>query len=216
MTNQASRRLIVEGEQEKFFFKTMLDKRLGLTSVDIQIYKPSDLGHTGNGISHLLTLIPEELDRIKTGEVTHLAFVADADDNFIDQISKIRQAFANKDFQPHPLGCTGDAFIHSSGVINPVGVWLMPSHQDSGAIERFFIESCSAEQKPCLDLAQASLAHHPCNHIQNTRWHDKAKTYTWLAWQKKPTFGYGDMHKKLDSTHPWMMGLEEWLQRIYP
>ncbi|MGD9888130.1 MAG: DUF3226 domain-containing protein [Halothiobacillaceae bacterium] len=207
--------LIVEGEQEKFFFKTLLDKKLSLKHINIQVFKPSDLGCTGNGFGNLLKSIPEELDRIEKGETTHLAFVADADDNFSNQLLQVSQKLSEKDFLRQPHCNNGEIFTHKSGKLNSVGLWLMPNHQDTGAIEKLFIDACSEEQRSCLNLALGVLAPHPCSNNLNDRWLDKAKIYTWLAWQEKPTFGYGDMYKRLDAQHPWMAGLEQWLQEIY-
>jgi len=208
--------LIVEGEQEKFFFTTLLEKKLNLRNVNIQVFKPTDLGLTGNGFSNLLKLIPDELRRLESGETTHLAFIADADDSFNNHLKEVSAELSKAGFTCQASGDKGETFTHQSGRLNPVGAWLMPNHQDTGAIEKLLIEACSEEQRACLELAINALDPHPCGHTLSPRQIDKAKIYTWLAWQdKKPTFGYGDMHKRLDAQHSWMADLENWLQKIY-
>lgn len=206
--------LVVEGSQDKYFFESYLEE-ITLSDIKIEVSHPSELNQDSDGFSKLVKEIAEQTARVITGDTSRLAFVADSDNQFSEHRRLIVDALAEYGFNTPVSAGLGEIFRHADARLAPVGLLLMPNHQDGGSIEKFFIETCAVDQRPCLNAAQNKIAPHACGHELPDSKKTKASIFTWLAWQEKPTSGYRFMHRRLDPAHNWMMGLKEWLERVY-
>lgn len=206
--------LVVEGSQDKYFFESYLEETT-LSDIKIEVLHPYELNQDSDGFSKLVKEIAEQTARVITGDTSHLAFVADSDNQFSEHRQLIVDALAAHGFNTPISAGLGEIFNHTDARLAPIGILLMPNHKDGGSIENFFTETCAPEQRPCLNAAQNKLAPHICGHELSDAKKLKASIFTWLAWQEKPTSGYRFMHRRLDASHDWVMRLKEWLERVY-
>lgn len=86
---------------------------------------------------------------------------------------------------PDTFPATG--LIHENDVGLKLGIWLMPDNQSRGMMETFLTYLVPEENDPVLKHAAAARDAARTLGAPYKRAHeDKAKIYTWLAWQDPP------------------------------
>ena len=183
--------LLVEGNDDQDFFKTF-SELIGIANVEVIPPKTLDAS-TGDGWPNLVKNLPILLSQIKAGDVDRLGIILDADypPNNNGGFDKKFQLVADKliavgyvsNMPRHKLG---EIFTHPDG-LPPVGLWIMPDHQNNGMLEGFVENMISdAAQISLLKHAEKSINNLPVTLFDNALHLTKAQIFTWRAWQRRP------------------------------
>jgi len=125
----------------------------------------------------------------------------------------------------------GTLFQHNDG-LNPIGLWLMHSHFEDGYLEKLLLNSIDKNKPITNDVTQGHLLTEVDNAIKNLGAkelkvfknfrEEKAKVFTWLAWQKEPRHFIADVihYKdpqndliKIDNKN--IQALVRWLRQVF-
>jgi len=216
--------LLVEGQDDQYFFQTYSEKVLSNNA--LEVYPPKAAAPTtGNGWGNLIKNLPILLGELKNGNIDKLGIILDADyppDNsggFSERYNKVIEKLKTAGYIiPTAANAgKGDIFQHSNG-LEPIGLWIMPNHQDNGMLENF-IESMitSIQQKSLLNHAQKSIDDLPVTLFDKQLHTAKAKIFTWRAWQTEPGLSpnkaLNDSLLDLDQTTA--ANFTRWLQTVF-
>lgn len=215
--------LLVEGESDRSFFEEMCT-HLGLRA-QVRVAPPKDVGGRFNSKQGLIDHLPLLLKQLDDGSLKRLALVVDADFVANSGLGYARtftaiaahlssHGFAHaKRSAPQEHGLT---FRHSNGLAD-LGAWIMPNNRDDGALENLLHGCVSAAEHPLFRHAQHVVTSLPPPKFGPTQI-SKAELATWLAWQRNPGRGVQHaLHDDLfDAERPPLVGLGEWLRRIFP
>lgn len=218
------RTLLVEGEDDKKFFITLLEKELGFAKDSFTIDPPKSTGEVfRNGINTLLKILPSRLNFIKGGTIKQLGIVIDADSGefgFHNRRKQITDILADygyiiTDAPPQPN--LGESFAHPDGFT--VWLWIMPNHANDGLFENFLLETIhTSPQVELLKTAQTTINNLGEQQLFIPKHIPKAQLSTWLAWQKDVgmSVGYAYYSGLFDKTHPNLTNLLTWLRKVFP
>ena len=213
--------LLVEGSDDQDFFSVYCD----LLSVEnVNVIPPKALNSsTGDGCGNLIANLPILLNQIKAGDVDRLAIILDADypPNNNGGFDKKFKLIADQLIQfgyivpKKPKNKTGVVFTHSDG-LSPIGLWVMPNHQDDGMLEDF-VENMITDvtQVDLLRYAEKSIASLPTT-LFNKKLHlVKAKVFTWRAWQKRPGICLSKALQDGILDRSRSVNFEDWLKKVF-
>ena len=200
--------LIVEADSDKQFIDRFLKKEQIKLGLNIKVVTPKDINPnqhytTQGGVFNELSLI---LKQFADGEITQLGILIDMDYRLdkplpikeftLNRLSYILSAEKFEIAQDTAQGI----FFKSEDFDNPIGVWLMPNNQDEGYLETWVKMAMSADQQSHFTQIENFIQSLGTNHFKNlTTAMDKARIYTWLATQSKPT---QDLSKALALADP--------------
>lgn len=184
----SSSKLFLEGDADRLFFQALVVEKLGF-SVDIE---------PKHGISNIQKSLLEKklFKKLQTGQIEHLGIIADADhattipgkagfQNRWQELTEPLRAQGYEITDPPSQTYQGSIFTHPDG-LPPVGLWLMPDHQNDGMLEDLIKQTIDEpQQSTLLQAATTCLDQLPCT-LFEPHHQTKATVYTWLAWQKKP------------------------------
>ena len=220
---QRERTLLVEGEDDKKFFTTLLKKDLKLEENDFIIEPPKATGEAyRNGINTLLKILPSRLAFVKSGVIRKLAIVIDADsDNFgfIHRRTQITDILKNHGYSINDLPNTtntGEIFNHPDGFI--VGLWIMPNHVNNGMFEDCLLETIhTTSQLALLATARDTIKNLGSQRLFIDKHISKAELSTWLAWQEDIGMSVGYAYHKglFNKEHSNIQSLITWLQKVF-
>ena len=211
--------LIVEGEQDKRIVPEFIEAK-GITWCNKQkepiVYIKSCGGY------ELIT--PDVIStELKASRLTHFGLMVDADDNPSGRWESIRNACLKSipDF-PEELPETG--LIHTTNGIK-FGVWIMPDNRMRGMLETFLAyvipnESDPHESDTLWDYVEEVVSESRKKGAPFKETHtDKAKIYTWLAWQNEPG---RQLHQAIKERilnpnylHPKAQAFFDWFKTLY-
>lgn len=191
--------LAVEGQDEWYFFKEMLEKHLKIT--DVQLI---DIGGESNFEKEFATI------SILPGfsSVKKIGSVRDADTDAKVAFEKICKAI--KDGLGLPAPETMNNFTNNKPQI---GVFIMPNNSDSGMLEDLCLQSVQKDTvMPCLDAFISCVKNNLPNDKHPKIW-SKAKTPVFLATRKdiKSSVGFGAEEGYWIFGHPCFDQLKQFL-----
>ncbi|CAM2068335.1 DUF3226 domain-containing protein [Sulfidibacter corallicola] len=218
--------LLVEGQGDVLFFQALL-RREGLLDV-VDIEPPRSFGFPSDSVSLFPKLIEILVGkRMSTGNLDYLGVVADADHTSGGGVdsrwSAITEALKKQRYRipknMPKLANTGSIFKNTDG-LPPVGLWLMPNHANNGMLEDLILGAAdreNPEQSSLLNYADRVVTDLPTRLFGSTH-ESKAKTYSWLAWQKRPgqTLDVAINGELLDAENTSLKGLVAWLHQVFP
>ena len=121
---------------------------------------------------------------IQSSGLKYYGVVVDADENpagrWVSVRDRLRESGCNP---PDELPHEGTVFEGPNGL--RVGAWLMPNNKMVGAMEAFLRLLVPADD-PNWSFAERCVDEIPKKAKDSNTWRDKARLYTWLAWQKQP------------------------------
>ncbi len=218
------RTLLVEGEDDKKFFSTLLEKELGFGKGSFAIDPPKSTGEVfHNGINTLLKILPSRLSFVKSGTINQLGIVIDADSgefgfhNRRKQITDILDAHGYTITDAPDQSNIGESFSHPDGFT--VGLWIMPNHADDGLFENFLLETIhTPTQIELLETAKTAIGNLGEQQLFIPKHLPKAQLSTWLAWQKDVgmSVGYAYHTGLFDKANPNIQALIKWLEQVFP
>ena len=221
----SQRILLVEGESDRDFCQELVcNLRLNVT---INPKTPRDVCESvySNGVDVLRTnALPKLLSRLATQQITHLGIIIDADTSAQGYgFNKRREQFTNLFVQhgyiiPETSCSIGELFLHSKQGIPPVGLRIMPNHQQDGMLEDLLINNLNGEQQKAL-LAKANKTIEELGNLclfKNTQF-TKAQLATILAWQRKPGLSISKAYKAgiFDLNGNDLIQLIRWLKVVF-
>lgn len=98
------------------------------------------------------------------------------------------------------------------------GIWMMPDNQTEGMLETFLSYLISADNNETWLYAQETAIEAKRKGASYKEFHqDKAKIYTWLAWQDEPGSQLHEAinYKILDPQHPKGQAFVNWFKNLY-
>ncbi|OCQ99429.1 hypothetical protein BCD64_10230 [Nostoc sp. MBR 210] len=154
---------------------------------------------------------------LQASGLTHLGIIIDADENLSARWQSIRNACLHSISDiPEQLPETG--LIHTTEDGIKFGIWIMPDNQISGMLETFLAYLIRDEDKSIWQYAQEVVqeAKNQGAPFQNS-YIDKAKIYTWLAWQEEPgrQLHQAIKYKVLNPQHPNAQIFFTWFKNLY-
>lgn len=114
---------------------------------------------------------------------------------------------------PNPSG-----IVLEAASLPLVGIWIMPDNTSNGYLEHFLAETIPSGDKlwdysegVLTDLKNKSLQQFSLPKAQ------KARLYTWLAWQKSPGLPFGTAAQSgyFDANAPVVNHFAEWFGRVF-
>lgn len=216
--------LIVEADSDKQFIDKFLKKENLKLGLNIKVVTPKDVNPnqrytTQGGVFNELPLI---LKQLADGEITQLGILIDMDYR-LDKSLPIKEFTLNRLSQilgAEKFVISKDneqgIFYTSEDFDNSIGVWLMPNNQDEGYLETWIKMTISADEQNHLEKIENFIHNLGANHFNNpTTALDKARIYTWLATQSKPSQDLAKSLDKLDKDNFIYQNFKNWLITIF-
>lgn len=228
-----ARTLLVEGEDDKKFFTTILTKDLNFKDDEFSIEPPKDVVHPEdqdkkvvhrNGINTLLKIIPIRLNYVRSGTIKQLGIIIDADSgedfgfqNRRKQVTDILEKHGYTITEPPSESNTGESFTHEKdGFI--VWLWIMPNHAGEGMFEDFLLETINEPtQTKLLETAKNTIRNLGEQQFFIDKHIPKAQLSTWLAWQKDVGMSVGYAYYKglFKKNHQNIIAVKAWLENVF-
>jgi hypothetical protein len=156
---------------------------------------------------------------LKADGIEALGILLDADEHPIDRWIAIRNACRNSKAvsnMPDDLPEAGLIVEADNGV--RVGIWVMPDNKLPGMLETFLGYLLPPDNSKLWAFAEETIDKAkeigaPCT---GSHW-EKAKIYSWLAWQEPPGRQLHQAIKEriLDPQHPESQQFVSWFRRLY-
>ncbi|HEY9800680.1 MAG TPA: DUF3226 domain-containing protein, partial [Leptolyngbyaceae cyanobacterium] len=206
-------KLLVEGKDDLRVIPELIEKN-GIVWVNNKkepIVSIEDYGGYSNLNSDLI------LTELQASGLTHLGLMVDADDDPQARWQSIRDACSGSIADiPQEIPATG--LIHTTNTGINFGVWMMPDNLMQGMLETFLAYMIPDESELLWTYAQEVVAEAKIKGAPfiDART-DKAKIYTWLAWQKEPGRQLHDAikYKILNPQHSKAQVFVNWFKTLY-
>jgi hypothetical protein len=223
------RMLLVEGKEDKVFFEAYCK----LLKIDeIEIFPPSggeDVEKPkGNGWTNVIAYLPILLKGIKGDDdcKKRLGIVIDADyppnnnGGFKERFRLVAEQLTKMGYRiPSESGKGRGTIFNPPDGFHPVGLWIMPDHENVGMLENFI-------QDLIVDPVQSDLLNHAKQSLEegklpktlfNRDLHlAKATVFTWRAWQQEPGASLGQALNKKLLDRSKAVDFENWLRKVFP
>lgn len=212
--------LIVEADSDKQFIDRFLKKEQIKLGLNIKVVTPKDINPnqhytTQGGVFNELPLI---LKQFADGEITQLGILIDMDYRLdkplpikeftLNRLSYILSAEKFEIAQDTAQGI----FFKSEDFDNPIGVWLMPNNQDEGYLETWVKMAMSADQQSHFTQIENFIQSLGTSHFKNpVTAMDKARIFTWLSTQTKPTQDLSKSLELIAANNPVYQNFKHWL-----
>lgn len=213
MIGVPGRVLLVEGDQDLRVVPWLVESR-GIVWGNKK--NPLVKIHAYDGIEDLLK--PGEIEtQLKASGLSALGVMVDADRSAHDRWMSIRSRLtAVYPSLPQTMPPEG-LVLRVSG--KPVfGAWIMPDNVSRGMLETFLLFLRPQENQKLLALAEeVVLRAKNCNAPFSEEHEDKAKIYSWLAWQRPPgrQLHNAIMEQMLTHNAPCLTSFIDWFSRLY-
>ncbi|MBN1347404.1 MAG: hypothetical protein JXQ73_32240 [Phycisphaerae bacterium] len=207
-------KLLVEGRAERGVIVRLMQAH-GVLWGDDAANRPVDIREYG-GSSRLLAE-GAITTRLKEPGLKCLGVVVDADDNFSGRWQRVRDECIEQ-FPALPNAPPGEGLVQENAEGMRLGVWIMPDNRSRGMLETFLTFLPSRNQaglweyvEHVVPIARERGAHFRSRHI------DKAKVYTYLAWQDEPgmLFGTAIASRCLDPHSEHALPFVKWFKNLY-
>jgi hypothetical protein len=156
---------------------------------------------------------------LKADGIEALGILLDADEQPQDRWIAIRNACRNsKSVSKIPEELPEEGLIIEADNGVRVGIWIMPDNKLPGMLETFLGYLLPADTSSLWDFAEETIDLAKEKGASFTEYHrDKARIYSWLAWQKPPGRQLHQAIKEriLDPQHPEAQQFVSWFRRLY-
>ncbi|MBI4742881.1 MAG: hypothetical protein HY777_15335 [Betaproteobacteria bacterium] len=224
MPHPSNKRLLVEGQADAAFF-TALCRTAGFADQEIWIGPPTSYFQKGDGKGNAFQAFEYAMDDLRSGQVTHLGIVVDADfstspkDGFLATYRKIEGIVTKFGYLP-PMSFAGAnyqgfKFAHPKK-LPTIGAWVMPDNFSDGYFEHFCINAANPAESDILSHAKSAVSTLKAPKFP-PHFLTKAETATWLAWQESPGQGLNSLigNKLMDTNSAAFKGLLQWLTSTF-
>lgn len=226
MLQPSNKRLLVEGQADAAFF-TALCREAGFADKEVWIGPPTSFSQKGDGKGNAFQALEYAMDDLRSGQVTHLGIVVDADfstnphqkDGFLVTYGKIESIVTEFGYLP-ATKCAGEnyqgfKFSHPRK-LPTIGAWVMPDNCSDGYFEHFCLTAASSAEGDILTHAKTAISTLKAPKFP-PHFLTKAEAATWLAWQESPGQGLNSLigNKLLDTNSVPFKGLLQWLTSTF-
>jgi hypothetical protein len=156
---------------------------------------------------------------LKADGIEALGILLDADEYPLDRWIAIRNACRNSKAisnLPDELPEAGLIIEADNGV--RVGIWIMPDNKLPGMLETFLGYLLPTDNSTLWEFAESTINSAKEQGAPFTEYHrEKARIYSWLAWQKPPGRQLHQAIKEriLDPQHPEAQQFIRWFRQLY-
>jgi hypothetical protein len=213
--------LLVEGEDDRYFFTQFIKVYCQSLTVDVQVIVPKDIGGYYNNkqvaMGQLEVLSRSQSDSMRLGLVVDADKISDGN-GCIKTIEQLNDKLANNRFGNAVKSSTNTGYFFQHD-IHRCGVWIMPNNNDEGIVEDLLMQSVQDKLgQNLLQHAKNVVDNLPVPH--NFKPHKLSKAYlaTWLAWQKNPkeTSNLFDVNEPLlDKNANGLKNLQSWFIELF-
>lgn len=209
----AAKKLLVEGQDDLRVIPELIEKN-GISWGDNKkqaIVLIQDCGGYKNIDANLIST------ELQASGLTNLGLIIDADEDLSTRWISIRNACLPSIPEiPEKIPETG--LIHITKNKIKFGIWIMPDNQIKGMLETFLAYMIRDEDEVIWQYAQEVVEE--AKNIGASfkdSYFDKAKIYTWLAWQKEPgrQLHQAIKYEILNPQHPKAQIFVTWFKSLY-
>lgn len=154
---------------------------------------------------------------LQASGLAHLGIIIDADENLATRWQSIRNVCL-KSIPTLPEELPRDGLIHDTEDGIKFGIWVMPDNQLRGMLETFLTYLIPDSGNSLWQFAQEVTQDAKEQGASFKETHqDKAKMYTWLAWQDPPgrQLHQAIQQRILDPNHPEAQAFVSWFKNLY-
>lgn len=211
--------LIVEAESDKSFIQAFLRHEKLNLQLNIDVATPQDFESTTYTTKQaVFQQLPRLVKLLETGQVSHIGILVDMD--FTDKTDIKTQNLRQISERLNPLGFhqrqqqnnNSGFYFENSDYDNPIGVWLMPNNQDEGYLETWVKMAMSSDQQSHFTQIENFIQSLGTSHFKNpVIAMDKARIFTWLSTQTKPTQDLSKSLELIAAKNPVYQNFKHWL-----
>ena len=211
--------LIVEAESDKSFIQAFLRHEKLNLQLNIDVATPQDFESTTYTTKQaVFQQLPRLVKLLETGQVSHIGILVDMD--FTDKTDIKNQNLRQISERLNPLGFHQRQqqndnlgfYFENSDYDNPIGVWLMPNNQDEGYLETWVKMAMSSDQQSHFTQIENFIQSLGTSHFKNpVTAMDKARIFTWLSTQTKPTQDLSKSLELIAASNPVYQNFKHWL-----
>ena len=211
--------LIVEAESDKSFIQAFLRHEKLNLQLNIDVATPQDFESTTYTTKQaVFQQLPRLVKLLETGQVSHIGILVDMD--FTDKTDIKSQNLRQISERLNPLGFhqrqqqnnNSGFYFENSDYDNPIGVWLMPNNQDEGYLETWVKMAMSSDQQSHFTQIENFIQSLGTSHFKNpVTAMDKARIFTWLSTQTKPTQDLSKSLELIAASNPVYQNFKHWL-----
>ena len=211
--------LIVEAESDKSFIQAFLRHEKLNLQLNIDVATPQDFESTTYTTKQaVFQQLPRLVKLLETGQVSHIGILVDMD--FTNKTDIKNQNLRQISERLNPLGFhqrqqqnnNSGFYFENSDYDNPIGVWLMPNNQDEGYLETWVKMAMSADQQSHFTQIENFIQSLGTSHFKNpVTAMDKARIFTWLSTQTKPTQDLSKSLELIAAKNPVYQNFKHWL-----
>ncbi len=207
--------LVVEGQDEKRTIPELIE----LNGIDWGSGK-NTIVHIKDYEGYENIIKPGSIStELKADGIEALGILLDADENPIDRWIAIRNACRNsRSISNVPEELPEDGLIIEADNGVRVGIWIMPNNKLPGMLETFLGYLLPPDTSSLWEFAGEAINQAKEQGAPFTEYHrDKARIYSWLAWQKPPGRQLHQAIKEriLDPQHPEAQQFVSWFRELY-
>lgn len=211
--------LIVEAESDKSFIQAFLRHEKLNLQLNIDVATPQDFESTAYTTKQaVFQQLPRLVKLLETGQVSHIGILVDMD--FTNKTDIKTQNLRQISERLNPLGFhqrqqqnnNSGFYFENSDYDNPIGVWLMPNNQDEGYLETWVKMAMSSDQQSHFTQIENFIQSLGTSHFKNpVTAMDKARIFTWLSTQTKPTQDLSKSLELIAAKNPVYQNFKHWL-----
>ena len=211
--------LIVEAESDKSFIQAFLRHEKLNLQLNIDVATPQDFESTAYTTKQaVFQQLPRLVKLLETGQVSHIGILVDMD--FTDKTDIKNQNLRQISERLNPLGFhqrqqqnnNSGFYFENSDYDNPIGVWLMPNNQNEGYLETWVKMAMSSDQQSHFTQIENFIQSLGTSHFKNpVTAMDKARIFTWLSTQTKPTQDLSKSLELIAAKNPVYQNFKHWL-----
>lgn len=211
--------LIVEAESDKSFIQAFLRHEKLNLQLNIDVATPQDFESTTYTTKQaVFQQLPRLVKLLETGQVSHIGILVDMD--FTDKTDIKTQNLRQISERLNPLGFhqrqqqnnNSGFYFENSDYDNPIGVWLMPNNQNEGYLETWVKMAMSSDQQSHFTQIENFIQSLGTSHFKNpVTAMDKARIFTWLSTQTKPTQDLSKSLELIAAKNPVYQNFKHWL-----
>lgn len=211
--------LIVEAESDKSFIQAFLRHEKLNLQLNIDVATPQDFESTTYTTKQaVFQQLPRLVKLLETGQVSHIGILVDMD--FTDKTDIKTQNLRQISERLNPLGFhqrqqqnnNSGFYFENSDYDNPIGVWLMPNNEDEGYLETWVKMAMSSDQQSHFTQIENFIQSLGTSHFKNpVTAMDKARIFTWLSTQTKPTQDLSKSLELIAAKNPVYQNFKHWL-----
>jgi hypothetical protein len=219
--------LIVEGEEDEKFFKTICREIGAGVQVNVRVQVQEKRGKP-----KAIETFGDQLAILSAASDARVGLVVDADqqavnatDGFVNTRATINERLAAGSFNPltHVSGTSGLLSTSNSRPRVKLGAWIMPDNKSDGYLEHFISHVIADAESDRHQFAAATArkvadGQHGGPTFSFRKHHlPKAELGTWLAWSDPPRMSLGAVASAgmLDRQKPPFQDLMQWLRLLY-